>query len=368
MKIKNGLVFDENHKMTYKDICFEEGIITDFSKNGEYNAEDCYVLPGFIDTHIHGSAGIAFYGTHNLGDLKIALDYLSSQGVTSVLLTLASETKEEYLKDCDRIIEANDDRILGIHCEGPFMNIVRAGGMHPDKLQNPNIVIPELINEYTNGLLKIISMAPELDGASDTIKKLKKLGIKISMAHSDATFEQATIGVDNGISRATHLFNAMRPFNHRDTGIIGCALTDDRIECELICDLHHVSSVAIKLAVKSKGVDKITMVSDAGFYAGLPEGRYIHNGREIKVENGFAKLCSNDTICGSALTLAKGAENMFKLGFKPEEIAIMACVNPARASGCHNRGELKTGYIADIVILDKDFKVISVFSKGKQIK
>lgn len=367
MKIKNGLVFDENYKMTVKDLCFEDGIITDNSESGEYDATDCYVLPGFIDTHIHGAGGVEFYASDYTGDLKPALDYLCSEGVTSILLTLATQTADEYIEDCKRVADTNDDRIIGIHGEGPFVNPVRMGGMHPDRLQNPNMDIPMLMNEHSGGLLKIFSMSPELEGAPEVASQLVKMGVKVSLAHSDATFEEATRAVDNGATRATHLYNAMRPFNHRETGVMGCALTDDRVECELICDLHHVSAPAVKLAVKAKGIDKITMISDASFFAGVPEGKYIHNGREIIVEGGFAKL-SNGTICGSACSLAVGAKNMFNLGFKPEEIAIMACVNPARAAGCNNRGELKKGYRADVIVLDKEFNVKAVFVNGKQFK
>lgn len=367
MRIKNGLVFDPSHKMVKKDLCFENGIITGSSNSGEYDAEDCYVLPGFIDTHIHGAGGVEFYASDFTGDLKPALDWLCSEGVTSILLTLATETKEEYIEDCKRVRDTNDDRILGIHGEGPFVNPVRMGGMHPDRLQNPNLEIPKLMNEYSGGLLKIFSMSPELDGAPEVASELVKMGVKVSLAHSDATFEEATKAVDNGATRATHLFNAMRPFNHRESGVMGCALTDDRVECELICDLHHVSAPAVKLAVKAKGVDKITMISDASFYAGVPEGTYIHNEREIIVADGFAKL-ANGTICGSACSLAVGAKNMFNLGYKPEEIAVMACVNPARAASCDNRGELKNGYRADVIVLDKEFNVKSVFVKGEQIK
>lgn len=160
----------------------------------------------------------------------------------------------------------------------------------------------------------------------------------------------------------------MHPLGRRDPGVLGCALADDRVECELICDLHHVSAPVIKLVVKAKGVDKITMISDSLFFCGMPEGFYEDTpGRGLTVKDGFARLLDG-TICGSARSLATGAKNMFDLGFKPEEIAVMACVNPARACGCTDRGELKEGMRADIIVLDKDFNVKTVFLKGKQIR
>ncbi len=367
MKIKNGLVFSSDHTMEQKDLCFENGIITEASSDGEYDATGCYVLPGFIDTHIHGAYGVEFYECDYSGDLKQSLDYLTKCGVTSILVTLATEQYEEYIIDCKKVVEANDDRVLGIHCEGPFVNPVRKGGLRPSAIKAPDETLPALLQEHSGGRLKIMSLSPELEGADKVIAACLKEGVKVSMAHTDASYEQAKAGIDKGITRATHTYNAMRPFNHRDAGPIGCALTDDRVDCELICDLHHVSAPAIKLAVKAKGIDKITMISDTSFFCGVPEGKYMLSGRELIVEGGFAKL-PDGTISGSACHLAVGAKNMFNLGYTPDEIAVMACVNPARAAGAYDRGELKLGYRADIIILDKDFNVKDVFLKGEQVK
>ena len=367
MRIKNGLVFGEDHKMSQRDLCFENGVITENSQSGEFDAAGYYVLPGFIDTHIHGANMIEFYSSEFEGLPTPALDYLSTQGVTSILPTFATCKTEEYERDTIRLLSTEDDRILGIHCEGPFVNPVRMGGMQPEKLQLPNMEIPNIIQQNSGNMLKIVSMSPELEGASEVIKQLVAMGVKVSIAHTDASYEQALAAVEMGATRLTHTFNAMRPFTHRDTGVLGCALTDDRVECELICDMHHVSPAAVKLVVKAKGIDRVTMISDCCFFCGVPEGPYEFNGRVLYVEGGFAKL-PNGTIAGSACSLATGAKNMFNLGFKPEEIAVMACVNPARAADCKDRGELKIGYRADVILLDKDFNVKHVFVKGKQIK
>ena len=367
MKIINGLCFGSDRKMTKRDLCFENGVITDTSVDGVFDAEGCYVLPGFIDTHIHGSNGVEFYFSNGEGSVKSALDWLCEQGVTSCLMTLATEQDEDYRLDCERYVRENDDRLIGIHCEGPFMNYARRGGLTAENLQEPNVELLERINGYCGGALKIVSLAPEVPGATEVIKHLCEVGIKVSMAHTDASFEEAADGVEAGISRVTHLYNAMRPFSHRDPSAVGCALTDDRLNCELICDLHHVSAPAIKLAVRSKGVDNITMISDSSFFAGMQEGVHRYAGREYIVKDGFARL-PNGTICGSACSLAVGAKNMFSLGFSPEEIAVMACVNPAKAAGCTDRGELKTGLRADIIVLDSEFNVTAVFVKGKRIR
>lgn len=367
MRIINGLVFGEDHKMHKKDLCFENGVIAECADDEVFDAAGCYVLPGFIDTHIHGANGVEFYGGAE-GSLKPALDWLTSEGVTSILATTATDTPEGLLYAVERIAAQQDDRIAGIHAEGPFINIVRKGGMDGEKIQKPNAALVKDLQEKSGGLLKLMTMAPELEGAQDVLDTCKALGIKVSMGHTDATFEEAQAGVDGGFTRATHTYNAMRPLNHRDAGVLGLALTDDRVMCELICDLHHVSAPAVKIVVRCKGPENVTMISDNSFYAGMPEGEYCgEGGRKMIVKDGFCKL-ENGVICGSAISLAGGAKNMFQLGFKPEEIAVMACVNPAKAAGCTDRGELIPGKRADVIVLDDTFTVKAVFSAGQRVK
>lgn len=361
MRIKNGLVFGSDHLMHEKDLCFENGVISEHSEHGEYDATGCYVLPGFIDTHIHGANSVTFGMNHQ--SIIPALDWLSDRGVTGVLVTLASETLDEYMQDVEIIKAAADERVLGIHMEGPFLNPLRKGGMPPDRIQTPSLQFLKTVNSRSGNILKILSMAPELDGIEEVIEYCQATGVQVSMAHTDATYAEASTAVDKGMTRATHLFNAMRPFNHREPGVIGCALTDDRVNCELICDLHHVAAPIIKMAVRAKGINRITMISDGDFFSGLPDGKYEWAGQELFVSDGLCRL-KDGTIRGTARTLAEGAKNMFDLGFKPEEIAVMACVNPAKACGCNDRGELTPGKRADIVILDSTFRVKDVFVAG----
>lgn len=365
MKIINGLVFGPDHKMHERDLCFENGVITAESDGETFDASGCYVLPGFIDTHIHGAYGVEFAMSDK--DMTPALDWLTEQGVTSILATLETETPEELMADAKKIAALDDDRVLGIHAEGPFVNPVRKGGMLPDRIQLPAKEIPEQIQKYSGGRLRLLSMAPELAGVDEVLKACLAMGVKVSMAHSDADYETAKRAVDKGFSRSTHTYNAMRGLNHREPAILGCALTDDRVMCELICDLHHVSAPAIQIVLRCKGPENITMISDSSFFAGIPEGEYNMMDRKLFVKDGFCKL-EDGTICGSATTLAQGAKNMFALGCKPENIAVMACVNPAKAAGSTDRGELKEGMRADIVVLDEHFAVQAVFSAGKRVR
>ena len=165
----------------------------------------------------------------------------------------------------------------------------------------------------------------------------------------------------------THTYNAMRPYNHREPGVLGCGLEDDRVNCELICDLYHVSAAAIKLLLKAKGYQNVTMVSDCSHFCGMGDGEYDEGGRTIYVRNGLCQL-ADGTICGSSKCLFDGARNMFSLGCSPEEIAVMAALNPAKAAGCTDRGELIEGYRADVLVVDREFNLKAVFVGGNRVR
>lgn len=365
MRIYGGQVFGADHKMHQKDLCFENGVITNDSQNGEFDASDCYVIPGLIDTHIHGAKGVEFWLSDQ--DMTPALDWLSQNGVTSALVSLACQYPEELKKDAKKIADLNDKRIVGIHAEGPFVNPVRKGGMNELKIQAPDVSLPTMINDVSGGMLKIMTVAPEIEGIDDVINTCINMGVKVSMGHSDATYEEAKRAVEMGASRLTHTFNAMRPYNHREPGVLGCGLDDDRVNCELICDLYHVSATAIKLVLKAKGYENVTMISDCSMFCGMGDGEYIIGGKTIYVRNGLCQL-ADGTISGSSRSLFDGAKNMFNLGFKPEEIAVMAAVNPAKAAGCCDRGEFVEGYRADVLVVDKNFDLKAVFVEGERVR
>lgn len=365
MKLTGGCVFGSDHKMHKQTLYFENGIITDSSEQGEMDVTGCFVLPGLIDTHIHGARGIGFYWSDD--DLMPALDWLASQGVTGILPTTCSETPEELDHDLRRLALASDDRILGIHAEGPFINPANKGGMRVDRIQKPDCDLLRRMYDASEGKLKILTLAPEMENADAVIDRCLELGIQVSMGHTGADYACAQRAVDRGVTRLTHTYNAMRAFNHRDPGVLGCGLEDERVDCELICDLHHVSAPAVRLAICAKGYEHITMISDGSRFSGMEDGAYYQDDRMLYIKNGLCTL-EDGTISGSSLCLADGARNLFELGFAPEEIALMASVNPAKVCGCVDRGELSVGYRADIVVFDPEFRVKAVFLNGKQIR
>ena len=365
MKIIGGSVFGPDHNMHRKDLCFEGGVITHSSTGGEYDASGCYVLPGLIDTHVHGAKGVEFYWSDK--DITPSLDYLASQGVTSVLPGTCCQHPQELEKDIKKILALKDERILGIHAEGPFVNPVRKGGMFEDRIQKPDPDLVRRLQEVAAGGIKIMTLAPEMEGADQVIEACLEQGIKVSLGHTDATYECAKRAVDLGVSRMTHTFNAMRPYNHREPGVLGLALDDERVDCELICDLYHVSAPAMRMVIGLKGIEHVTAISDCSMFCGMGDGEYVVGGRTIYVKDGLCTL-ANGTICGSSKTLSDGVRNLFRLGYGPKEIAVMACVNPAKACGCMDRGELAPGYRADIVVFDENFDVKAVFLAGERIR
>ncbi len=364
MRITGGSVFGADHKMYDMDLCFENGVITEESQAGEFDASGCFVLPGLIDTHVHGAAGIEFYMTGQ--DITPALDWLASQGITGVLVATACDHPEALVRDIKNVLKNNDCRVLGIHAEGPFVNPVKKGGLLEDRIQKPNAELVRLLQKESGGMIKIMTMSPELEGIEEVIDCCKELGIQVSMGHSEATYECAGKAVDRGASRMTHTFNAMRGYDHREPGILGRGLDDDRVTCELICDLFHVSAPAIRLVIKAKGVERVTMISDCSLFCGRGDGDYEFNGRIIYVRDGLCRL-GNGTICGSSKCLSDGAKNLYHMGYLPEEIAIMAAVNPAKACGCTDRGDFKPGYRADVVVFDQNFDIKAVFLGGERI-
>jgi len=215
------------------------------------------------------------------------------------------------------------------------------------------------------GLLKIMTVAPEVEGCIDFIKYAVSRGVKISMGHTDATYDEARMAIDAGATRLTHTFNAMRPINHREPGILVAALTDKSIMCEVICDYIHLHPATVRMIYELKGADGICMISDSGHAAGLDISEFEVEGIKRYVKDGVVRL-ENGTIAGSARTLADGVRNLIKDGIPIEDVSKMASLNPAKAIGLEDKiGSLKVGKIADIAVMDEDYKVIATYIDGE---
>ncbi len=330
-----------------------------------------YLSPGFIDIHNHGNSGYDFMDS-TIEAIDSIGKYHLQNGVTSYLGTVLTQSYENIVEAVKNIAnyenKENSSQILGIHLEGPFFSHSKKGAQ-PDKfIRDPDIIFIKELIKISDNKLKMVSIAPEKDGALELIRYLKEKNVAVSMAHSNATYEEAKNGINNGVTISTHLYNGMRSFNHREPGIVGASLTDDRVCCELICDRIHLHDAAIKLALKAKGTDKAVLVSDAMRAAGLKDGEFELGGQKVMVINGEARL-SDGSLAGSTLNLNKAVYNMVKfLNVPIHEAVKMASLSPARAIGVHvNKGSIEVGKDADILLLDDNVNVSCVIKGGNVI-
>lgn len=330
-----------------------------------------YLSPGFIDIHNHGNSG---YDVMN--STEEALDKMGefhiSNGVTSYLGTIITSSYDDMIKAMENIAayknKDNISNILGIHLEGPFFDIGKKGAQPEEFIRLPNLQDIENMILISKGKMKMVSLAPELKGALQIIQKLKENNIAVAMAHTNSTFESAKRGIDFGITIATHLYNGMRSFSHREPGVIGASLTDDRVYCELIYDRIHLHDGAVEIALKMKGYDKIILVSDAMMAAGLDDGEYLLGNQKVYVKEGAARLASGN-LAGSTLNLHDAVFNMVNfLDIPIHEIIKMASLNPAKAiNEDKRRGSIEIGKIADLIIFDENIKIHNAIIGGALI-
>lgn len=366
--IRKGLVLIKNGKIF--NIYTE--ILNRFLENKEIiNFSDKIIAPGYIDIHIHGCAGSdVMTGTEQ--DILRISKKLIQHGVTSFLPTVVTDSKENILRVIETIkrsIKINCySNILGIHLEGPFINKSKKGAMNSDYIIPPK---DDMVLDFLrkgNGLIKMITIAPEIKNAKKTIKQLKEKGVIISIGHSNAKYEQLVEATKLGVSQITHLFNAMNALNHRNPGIPGGALELDRLKVQVIADGIHIDPVVIKLIMKCKGVDKILLISDAIKAADLCDGIYKSAGLNVTVKDGVARL-ENNSLAGSTLMLDKAVQNLVKWGIASISDAIrMASYNIAESLGVLDKtGSIEKGKDADLVILDEDLNVVSTLIKGEML-
>ncbi len=324
------------------------------------------VVPGFVDTHIHGCVGKDFSDTDHNGLKKIE-QYLYTRGVTTVLATTLSIPFERISKILDSIrdyMEKNPKTsIAGVHLEGPFLNVEKKGAQNPDFIKIPTDKEIEIILQNKD-IVKVITLAPETVG-TDLIELLSKNGITCSIGHTCANYRQSVEALKAGATRFTHLFNAMNPIHHRDLNATGAGLLCDAY-VEIICDMVHLSKEAIKLVFRNKDSDKIIFISDAMEATGLKPGKYKLGGLEVEVNENSARLMDG-TLAGSVLNLDQALRNVtqaLRLPFHD----VLKCLtkNPSISSGL-DCGTLEIGKNADFVILDENNMVIRTVKLGETV-
>lgn len=319
---------------------------------------DCVAVPGFIDIHTHGYGGIDVNYVKSEKDLHKLSTLLVRHGVTAYLPATVSFPIDKLLEVAEIICSAAKEQkgaeILGMYAEGPYLNKEKAGAQNPEYLRMPNVDEVKKLYKASGGLMKIMALAPELPGSLAVIRELTRMGVVVSAAHTNATFAEAMRSFDAGIKLCTHLFNGMRSFHHREPGIAAAALLRDDVYVEFIGDLIHLHPGTITLIRKTKPSDKIIAITDSISAAGLPDGEYILGGLRIVVKDGISRLKETGGLAGSTLTLDRALRNLvFKVGIPLGEALRYMTANPASLLGLSDRGVIRPGYRADIVLLDE---------------
>lgn len=334
------------------------------------------IAPGFIDIHIHGGAGHDVMQDDPSG--RIAFEKaLAKHGVTSYLPTTVTAPMERILGAVDRlgnIISAEDvehahvgARPLGIHLEGPFISPEKCGVHPPEHLIAPTIDLFEQILDASGGTLKMMTIAPELPGAAEVITHARERGVLTSIGHSNATFEEAGNGIAAGAASATHTFNAMRTLDHREPGILGAVLSDDRVMADIIADGVHVAPAIVEIFLKTKGVERAVLITDAISATGMPDGTYQLGPFQVRVRGDRAEL--QGRLAGSVLTLERAVRNVMSFAnWSLQQSVTLATRNPARLIGADGKGTLAVGADADLVLLSIEGEVAHTMIGGQMMK
>lgn len=337
---------------------------------------DAILAPGFIDIHMHGGAG------HDVMEgspsaLAAVEALLAKHGVTSYCPTTVTAPVDATLVSLEKLGKAVADtragrfpdsgaraRPLGVHLEGPFISHEKCGVHPPADIQKPSVELLERFWQACGGTVGVMTVAPEVEGAAELIKAASAKNILVSMGHSNAKSDAARAGIDAGARHATHTFNAMRSLNHRDPGILGVVLTDDRISADIVADGIHVAPEIVKLFLSAKGGERAVLITDALSATGMPDGKYMLGGIEVEVRGDTC--IGNGTLAGSVLTMDRAVCNVMKFsGWELYRSVKLATENPARALGiADKKGSLAAGRDADIVVLNREGKVMKTIVGG----
>ncbi|ANC78694.1 N-acetylglucosamine-6-phosphate deacetylase [Fictibacillus phosphorivorans] len=378
--LRNASIYGENETVHRGSITIQNGKIIDLSTDsfpGDDQTEvielleTYHIVPGMIDVHIHGAAGADTMDA-TFDALETIASVLPQEGTTSFLATTMTQEQnkiEKALENAGLFIEAGQvegtAETLGIHLEGPFISEKRAGAQPVGAIIKPKLELFKQWQKLASGHIKLVTIAPEIEGSLEVISYLHEQNIVASIGHSDATYEEVVTGIKAGASHVTHLYNGMRGLHHREPGVVGAALLNDELTTELIADGIHVRPELISLTYKQKGNERVVLVTDAMRAKCLGDGQYDLGGQEVTVQHETATL-KDGTLAGSIIKMNTAVKNMMQFtGCSISDIIQMTSVNPAKELNVFDRkGSLAPGKDADIVVLDEDYEVVMTFCKG----
>ena len=369
MIIKNGLVFQDDKTFQKTTICIQNGYITDMCQadlpvtcdDEIIDASGLYVLPGLIDIHSHGAVGHDFSDGNTEG-LKEILAYEYAHGITTYCPTSMTIEKEDILSMFRGVKDwENQDgfaTFAGINMEGPFLDPAKKGAHREECIMKPDTDFFRACNEACGGRIKLVTLAPNMDGAMEFVEELKD-EVTISLGHTGTDYDTAKKALQKGAHHVTHLYNAMNPFTHRAAGLVGAASEDGNCNVELICDGIHIHESVVRATFKLFP-DRVVLISDSMRATGMPNGTYDLGGQEVTVNGALATL-ADGTIAGSATNLFDCMRTAISFGIPTEEAIAAATMNPAKAIGIYEKtGSLTVGKRADILLIDKDFNLVKV--------
>jgi N-acetylglucosamine-6-phosphate deacetylase len=347
---------------------------------------ECILAPGYVDLHMHGGSGLDVMRA-TASELPRLHAFLATHGVTAYFPTTVAASLDHTCAALDRLAEAieaaerfssNPDtaqaRPVGIHLEGPFLSHQRRGVHPPEFLLEPTLAVFERLWQAARGHVRMMTIAPELPGALEVIAEAARRKVCVSIGHSDATLDAARAGVNSGARHATHTFNAMRPLDHREPGILGEVLTNDRLTADLIADGIHVAPEIVKLFLAAKGVERAVLITDATAATGMPDGTYRLGPVLVDVKDGRCTLHENDgkpsaQLAGSVLTMDRAVRNVTKFaGWSLQDSVRAATLNPARAVALSQHGQLAPGMEANLVVLGPMGEVRKAIVRGRGLQ
>lgn len=331
----------------------------------EYQSE--IVIPGFVDIHCHGGDGHHFFDANPEAAQKSANFHLK-HGTTSVIASfIAAPIQELRMQIGSLVCQLPLLNIVGIHLEGPYLSEIFCGAHNPEFLSSPNVSEIELLLEDGAGWIKMITIAPELDGALESISYLQSKGVIAAIGHSDADDFVTKSAIDAGARMVTHFFSAMRPIHHRIGGMTLTSLFDERIYLELILDNVHIATNAIAIPLHF-APERIIGITDALAVAGKPDGDYTLGTTEVEVRNSIAKIKGKDLLAGSTLTMDRSFKSaVTKLGLTPMQAVRAFSTRPAEVFGLTNVGNIQVGMDADLLLLSPEYDLKQVIFKGSPV-
>jgi N-acetylglucosamine-6-phosphate deacetylase len=335
-----------------------------------------WVLPGFVDVHVHGGGGASFT-EGSAGDARRAAEFHRGHGSTTLVASLVTAPLAELEARAAMLAGLADEGVIaGLHLEGPFLSAARCGAQDPRYMLAPDVAAFGRLCAAAAGHLRVITIAPELPGATELIKAAVRAGVTAAVGHTDATAEVTAAAVDAGATHGTHLFNGMRPLHHREPGAAGALLDREEVTCEVIADGVHLHDTTIRLAARATRPGRLVLITDAMAAAGMPDGSYRLGSQEVTVAGGVARLTASrpspgteshhGAIAGSTATMAGVVRHAIAAGLPVTEVAAAASTTPARVLGLAERtGALRPGLNADLIVADEGFRLRAVMRLGR---